>query len=87
MEIKMEKYYSLNMADTPTGPVAYSPENALLSFELIPELENKTQLPFDFTIKKVTEAKKGIEVSEDLSELQDIWEDYLPNNSGVPPRL
>lgn len=80
----MEKYYSLNMADTPIGPVAYSPEHSLLSFELIPELENKNQLPFDFTIKKVTETKKGIVISENLNDLSDIWDDYLPNNTGVP---
>lgn len=79
-----KKYFSLDLANSVTGPVAYAPENALLSYELIDVLNNENRIPYDLKIKKVTESKKGLIVNEDLESLDVIWEDYLPNNVGLP---
>lgn len=83
MEIK-NKYFSLEMADTNFGPVAYAPENSPLSHELIDLLENTDELPYELTIRRVFEGKKNLVIDDNLDELELIWEDYLPNNVGIP---
>ena len=45
---------------------------------------NVMELPFDFILKKVTKGKSGIHVSEDISELNNLWVDYQPNNLAWP---
>lgn len=78
------KYFSLNFGDTTIGPVAYSPENSLLSYELIEGLMDKKEMPYDLIIRKVSEGKKGLIVEDDLDNLEVVWEDFLPNNIGLP---
>ncbi len=78
------EYFSLNFGDTIIGPVAYSPENSLLSYELIEGLIDKKEMPYDLIIRKVSEGEKGLIVEDDLDNLEVVWEDFLPNNIGVP---
>jgi hypothetical protein len=63
---------------------AYTDEPTPLAYELIPELQNKIEVPFDFTLKKVTKSKSGLLVSTDISELKYKWLDYQPNNLAWP---
>ncbi|MDX6187748.1 hypothetical protein SGQ83_00150 [Flavobacterium sp. Fl-318] len=78
----MSKYFSISWVDNPVGPVAFGPENSKLNFELTEELVGCNKLPFDLIIKKVSQLKDSVEESDDLSDLNTIWEDYLPNNIG-----
>lgn len=79
-----KKYFSLNVSSSTTESVAYCPENSLLSYELIDVLGKKKEIPYDLKIKKVTEGKKKLIVDDDLESLMNVWEDYLPNNVGLP---
>lgn len=84
MAIK-KKYYSMSWHKGGNStPSAFYNEQGILSFELIPQLEIKNSFPKEFTLKKVTETSKGIDVSEDLNGEEEIWLDYLPNNLAFP---
>ncbi|WP_299550655.1 DUF1629 domain-containing protein [Seonamhaeicola sp.] len=84
MEI-VEKYYSINWHNRGNStPSAFYGEQGILGFELIPVLELKNSFPEDFTLKKITETSKGIDVSEDFNGESEIWLDYLPNDLAFP---
>ena len=64
-------FFSLELANTNIGPVAYSPEDAPLSYELVHLLEGKNEIPYDFKIKKVSENKKGLIIEDNLETLNE----------------
>ncbi len=79
------KYYSLNWKnDNKETSSAYYEDEGILNFELIPQLEGKNVFPKQFYLKKVSETSKGIEVSDHLDSLEEIWPDYLPNDLAWP---
>ena len=80
----MPDYFSFGAKDVPGTAVAYTVGGTPLSHALIPEVRAKSELPFDLTLKKVRFGKDGTHVSDDLSELKNVWVDYQPNNLAWP---
>lgn len=80
----MSKYYLLAWNDRPPLAFAMEPPGTPLNFELINALEGKHELPFAFHLLKMSKGKKGMEKSEDLSDLDTIWLDYQPNSQVWP---
>lgn len=80
----MNNFYFLSWKQKPESSSAFAPDKTMLGFELIPELDGKRSLPFDFNLKKIKEKKNGIEISDDLSGLKIIWNDYLANSLAWP---
>lgn len=51
---------------------------------LIDELEGKQSMPFNFVLKRLTEERNGLLINDNLDGLQNIWDDYLPNELAWP---
>lgn len=81
----MEKYYLLSWKDG-KEPVAsaFAPAGTNLTHELINELNSVNELPFELNLVKLAVGKNGLIVSNDLSDLKEIWLDYQPNNLAFP---
>lgn len=80
----MSNYYLLSWKHTPElASAIYAIENQV-AYELIPELNGKNELPFEFQLKRVKETKDGIITDENLSALNEIWLDYQPNSLAWP---
>jgi len=76
----MSKYFFLSWKhSTQTASAIYEIEHQI-AHELIPELEGKESLPFNFNLKRIRETKDDIIIDDNLDELQEIWLDYLPNS-------
>lgn len=80
----MKEYFFLAERVKPSTAFAYTQGETQLSHELIPTVIGKSELPFEFFLRKVTTGKGGLRVSTDLSELKCLWIDYQPNNLGWP---
>lgn len=80
----MNKYYFLAEKVKPRTAFAYTQEDTPLSHELIPDVIVRTELPFELFLRKVTTGKGGLQVSENLSEIKYLWQDYQPNNLAWP---
>ena len=80
----MNNYFFLSGKHTSLGTIAFAPEGTKLAHELIPELDGKKTMPFDFVLKKVTEVKGQLFYSDNLSDLKEIWADYLANSLAWP---
>lgn len=80
----MNNYYFLSWKQKPEGTMAFTSDETILGYELIPELKGISILPFDLHLKKVKEKKSGLKISDDLTELEEIWNDYQPNNLAWP---
>ena len=63
---------------------AYAPEGTKLAHELISEIKDLDEMPFEFTLVKLSTGKEGIIESEDLSGLAQVWLDYQPNSLAWP---
>jgi hypothetical protein len=80
----MSNYYLLSWKHTPElASAIYAIENQV-AHELIPELNGKNYLPFDFQLKRVKETKDGLITDSDLSALSKVWLDYQPNSLAWP---
>lgn len=79
----MEKYYFLSGRNN-EGSVAsaFAPEGNKL--ELIEDLDNVKELPFELELVKLTVEKRGLEVAKNLNNLKSIWLDYQPNSFATP---
>jgi len=77
-------YYFFNCIDNTPIASAYAPEGTLLPNDLIPIIEKRKEVPFEFMLVKLTLTKDGLVRSSDLSGLKDIWLDYLPNSLAWP---
>lgn len=81
----MKKYYLFGSKQSYTNVAsAYAPSGAKLAQELIEDLENKYELPFELNMVKLTIGKNSIEESDDLNGIETIWLDYLPNSFAWP---
>ena len=74
-------YYLLIQKVNDVGPtaIAYPPKEFSISHELIAKLEDRNELPFDLTFKRVEQSESGLKVSEQVGDLE-VWTDYLPNS-------
>lgn len=66
------------------GVSAFAPKGLAPDHELVLELAKSSELPFDLTLVKLTPHRNGLDVSADISELTEIWPDYMPNNQAWP---
>lgn len=82
--IIMNKYFYLAHKIKQGTAFAYTEGETPISYELVPELRNKTEVPFDLILKKVSRVKGGWQESTDLSGLNYLWLDYQPNNLAWP---
>jgi len=73
-------YYLFSGKHTPKVASAFAPEDTKPIYELIPELDNLNELPFEYELVKLTAGKNGLNKSNDLSNLEVIWLDYQPDN-------
>ena len=80
----MSKYFSLNWKHKPELASAFALQETKLNHELIPILDDKTFLPFEFELRKVKEGKDGLIISNNLAGLSEIWLDYQPNSLAWP---
>ena len=80
----MNEYYFLAEKVKPSTAFAYTQGDAPLSHKLITAVIGRIELPFELFLKKVTTGKGGLQVSEDLSEIKHLWQDYQPNNLAWP---
>ena len=79
------QYFSLEWSHTPEGSSAFALwDKVEMNNVLIGELNGKTSMPFDFVLKKWTEKKNGLLINDNLDGLQNIWDDYLPNELAGP---
>lgn len=69
------------MCDSPYQkvPSAVAPENAPSTYDLIKDLENVTEIPFNFTLKNIVFKKNGFIYNHDFSKLDRIWGDCQLN--------
>jgi hypothetical protein len=77
-------YYLFSGKNAPKVASAFAPEGTKPIYELIPELDNLNELPFEFELIKLTVGRNGLVKSNDLSNLEVIWLDYQPNNKIGP---
>ncbi len=80
----MSNYYLLSWEQKCERSCAFTQDETILGFELIPELEGKKGLPFDFTLKRVKEKRNGIDIIDSLVGLERIWDDYQANSLAWP---
>jgi hypothetical protein len=80
----MKKYYFLAGKNLHKCAFADTNETFKLHHILIPELEGKTKLPFEFHLIKLTIGRNGLIMNNDLSGIENIWLDYIPNCEAWP---
>ena len=80
----MNNYYFLTWKHTKEAASAFALKDFELDHELIPKLEGKTSLPFDFQLMKLTEGDNNLVKSSDLTGVEPIWLDYQPNDMAWP---
>ena len=80
----MNKYFLITSQCSNQVGSAIAPINTKLDHELIPQLENLSELQFNFNLAKLSIIETGITINNDLSELKHIWNDYLPNSLAWP---
>ncbi len=80
----MKNYYLLSWEDRTELASAFPLQEAKLNHELIPELDGKNTLPFDFELKRVKESKNGLIIDDNLAAMTETWLDYQPNERGWP---
>lgn len=80
----MVKYFLLSAKDSKELPSAFAPDGTKLAHELISELNDVDELPFEFDLIKLSVCKNSLLRSKDLSGLNEIWLDYQPNSLAWP---
>jgi hypothetical protein len=80
----MSNYYFLSWKHSPELASAIYAIEDQVAYELIPELNGKNDLPFEFQLKRVKETKDGVITDENLSVLNEVWLDYQPNSLAWP---
>ncbi len=77
-------YYLFGGADSTPVASAFAPEGTRLAHELISEIDGVSEMPFEFSLVKLTKEGDGLIRSSDLSEIKELWIDYLPNSLAWP---
>src|SRR5690349_12523204 len=80
----MEKYFFLGSNILPQTAFAVADDDTKMAHEWALELSDRTSVPFSFTMKSYLDGNDETEVSDDLSGIQHLWSDYLPNDSAWP---
>ena len=75
-----DNYYFLTNKDYPEVASAFAPDDTKLAHELIPELVDADNLPFELRLIKLSVGKNGLIKSNDLSGLDKTWLDLQPNS-------
>lgn len=78
------KYYLISAKNKPDVASAYAPEGTKLAHELITKVEGLDELPFEFSLVKLSTGKNGLIKSEDFANMKEIWLDYQPNSLAWP---
>ncbi len=82
MAIKM--FYELYNKHVSDVASASAPDEISPSYQLVSEIANVSELPYEFSLTRLTESKNGLDRSADLSGLEKIWLDYQPNSLAWP---
>lgn len=80
----MMEYYLLSGLYSSPVASAFAPEGTPLAHELIPKVGDSLVMPFELSLIKLSVEKNGIVKSSDLSGLNNLWLDYLPNSLAWP---
>lgn len=80
----MNQFFSLCGKDRPGTAIAYTEGKSPLAHELIPEVKDKSVLPFELVLKKMKVVKSEPQISSDTSDLKYLWLDYQPNRFAWP---
>ena len=72
-------YYFLSHWQRDDLAVAFTIGKPPISYELVPSLEGKNRLPFDLFSKNVNIIQGEFVLNDDLTSLNFIWLDFLPN--------
>lgn len=78
-----DKFYLISIKNKPEIASAYAPRGTKLGHELISDIEGD-EIPFEFTLIKVSSNNRGLFESTNLSGLKDVWLDYQPNSLAWP---
>lgn len=76
----IDNYYFLTNKDYPEVASAFAPDDTKLAHELISELVDAANLPFELRLIKLSVGKNGLIKSNDLSGLNKTWLDLQPNS-------
>ena len=84
--MRMENFYILGGTNPSSVASAFAPEEIrkMGCGDLIESIESASELPFDFTLVKLTSSKKGLVKNSDLTGLTTIWLDFQPNSQAWP---
>ena len=80
----MNNYYLFGVKNKSELASAFAPKGIKLAHELIHDLDGVYELPFELELVKLTVAENGLLQSNDLSSLNSLWLDYLPNSLAWP---
>lgn len=76
----MAKYFLLTWKHFRGATVsAFPPKGTPLAQDLILDLVNSNELPFDLSLVKLNPSQSGLDISPDISDLPELWPDYMPN--------
>ncbi|MEJ5963672.1 imm11 family protein [Pedobacter immunditicola] len=80
----MNSYYLLSWKHKKELASAFYAIKNQVAHELMPELDGKNSLPFNFQLGRVREKKDGLTMDGDLTDLKETWLDYQPNSLAWP---
>jgi len=80
----MSNYYLISSKKKQQVASAFAHENTKLDHELVKDLNRESKLPFELYLLKLSVGKNGLIESNDLTGLNEIWLDYLPNSLAWP---
>jgi hypothetical protein len=80
----MNNYYFFCWKNATQVASAFAPKGTRLAHELIADIEEIDELPFELELVKLTEKKTGLIKDNDLAGLDSIWLDYQPNSLAWP---
>ena len=78
------KYFLISAKHKPEVACAFAPEGTKLAHELIAEVEGFEELPFEFSLVKLSTGKNGLIKSKGFANMMEIWLDYQPNSLAWP---
>ena len=80
----MNNYFLLSGKNTSRLASAFAPEGTKLAHELIQDLDDFNELPFDLELYVLSDGQTGLVKSKELNSLHVIWLDYQPNSLAWP---
>lgn len=80
----MRNYYLFSIKETPNMASAFAPEETPLAHDLIQNIDQIDEVPFELELFKLSSGRTGLIKSTYLDDLQYIWLDYQPNSLAWP---